>query len=229
MNANDIVEGALRDLMVLPSGGTPTTAQYTDGRSLLNLILADWSAQLNMVYEDTLEELTIASGTQTFSIGPSGDQTSNRPLKIIAANLKDSNNNEYPLKCASDKQYNRFLYKGSTSIPQWIYLRKTMPNANIYFDCSTDKAYTLVLTSLKELTTFSDGTTDVALPNHYEYALRSNLKVRGAGMFGAAKRLTPMDYKDAENAKATIVGDALQINESTTELSPGVRYNIEAG
>lgn len=227
MIANTIISAALRKLMVVPTGGTPSAAMYTVGLELLNDMLRQWSAEGNLVYEETREDIVINSGDQSFTIGASGDKVTARPIQITQALLKDANNIEYRLRLADKHQYASFSDKSVTGLPGWLYYLKTFPNGTLYFERTTDKAYTLVLTSIKALTEFPDGTTEISLPDHYEKALKDNLTVEIAPEMGAAKRVTPLMLKTAERSLSTIIGEATNLNESRTELSQPSVYNIE--
>ena len=69
MIANTIIKNALRRLNVVQIGSDPTTQQYADGLEVLNDIVNSWSANGDLIYEDTAEEISIATNTQNFTIG----------------------------------------------------------------------------------------------------------------------------------------------------------------
>lgn len=227
MNANSIIKAALRRLMVIPSGQTPTTAQYADGLEVLNDLVKSWSADLNLVYEDTVESLSIPAGTQSFTIGASGDQTSTRPLEIRVATLT-SGNVEYTMDITDEKTYSSFSNKASRGQPFRLYYRNTYPNGTIYFEKTTDTAYTLNLHSIKQLTQFPDGTTEISLPEHYERALKANLAIEMADEMGAGNRVTPTLLQAAGESKAAIIGLATDIVPSRTDIKSKGQYSIEA-
>lgn len=227
MNANAIIKASLRRLLVIDTGGSPTTAQYTVGLEILNDLLKSWSASLDLVYEDTREELTIPSNTQTFTIGPSGDQVTARPLEIRVATLS-TGNVEYPIAIIDEKTYQSFANKKTTGQPFRLYYRNTFPNGTVYFEFTSDEQYTLILTSIKQLTQFPDGTTEISLPEHYERALKSNLAIEWADELGAGNRVSPTMMKAAEESKAIIIGLAMDIVPSRTDIPSRGRYNIES-
>lgn len=227
MIANTIIKAALRDLLVIPSGGTPTSAQYSDGLEVLNDLVNSWSAQNNLVYEDTMEELAIPAGTQSITIGSTGDLVTGRPLEIRVATLKVGNI-EYPMKIIDEVVYSSFANKSSTAQPFRLYYRNTWPNGTIYFEYTTDVAYTLTLTSIKQLSTFVDGTTDNPMPDHYERAFKKNLTLELAPQMGAANRVSPLMVKQADESRNTIIGQATDIVASITDIPSRSRYSIEA-
>lgn len=228
MTANDIIKAALRKLLIIPSGGTPTSNQYTDGLEVLNNLVESWSAQYNLVYEDTLEELTIPSGTQSITIGSAGTLVTARPLKINIASLKDSSTEYGELDIYDERDYATFN-KSTVSLPSGVYYRNTYPNGTIYFNCTTDKEYTLVLTSLKELSTFPDGTTAVSLPPYYERAFKTNLTIELADEFGAGNRVTQAMVLLADESKNAIIGKSVSPVEARIEIGAGRAYNINEG
>jgi len=227
MIANTIISAALRKLLVTPSGGSPTTAQYSDGLEVLNDMVNSWSAQRDLIYEDTKENLTIPAGTQSITIGPTGDLVTGRPLKITVATLRD-NNIDYVMKLISEREYQGFSQKNNVSRPYRLYYRNTWPNGTMYFEYTTDQAYTLILTSMKQLSTFPDGTTDVSLPDYYERALKTNLTIELADEMGAGNRVSSTMYKIADESKTAIISQALDVVPAFTELHSHGVYNIEA-
>lgn len=227
MNANAIIKAALRRLLVIHSGQTPTASQYADGLEVLNDMVNSWSANSSLVWEDTYEEISIGAGVQSFTIGATGDKTTARPLQLRVATLK-SGDIEYPMAIIDEKKYQNFSNKTATGQPFRIYYRNTFPNGTAYFERTTDKAYTLILTSIKELTEFADGTTEYNLPAYYERAFKANLAIEMADEMGAGNRVTPTLMKAAEESKAEVIGKSLDIVPSTTDFPVTPKYNIEA-
>lgn len=227
MIANTIIRAALRKLLVIPSGGTPTTAQYADGLEVLNDMINSWSAQRDLIYEDTKETLTIPAGTQVITIGATGGLVTGRPLKITVATLRD-NNIDYVIKLISEKEYQGFSQKNNVSRPYRLYYRNTWPNGTIYFEYTTDQSYSLILTSMKQLSSFPDGTTDVSLPDHYERALKTNLTIELADEMGAGNRVSPVMMTLADEARTAIISQGIDLVPSFTELHSYGVYNIEA-
>lgn len=217
MIANTIIKSALRKLLVTPSGGTPTASQYADGLEALNDFVRYLSASASTIYEDTLEEIAIAFGTQSFTLGGTGDYVTGKPVEILYASIKDGDT-EYPLDIIDDRIYQNVQDKSETGMPEYLYFRNTIPNSTLYFDVTTDKAYTLILSSNKELTEFPDGTTDVALPSYYETCFKQNLPIVLAPEFGAANRVTPIMLAMAEASFNAVVGKSVRINTSKIEV-----------
>ena len=223
MFANEIIKGALRRLVVISAGGEPTTAQYADGLEILNDLVASWSANASLVYQDTLEEITIAAGTQSFTLGATGDYVTGKPTEVKIASLRRGKY-EYPLEVANPNSYAEFRDKTNAGLPHWLYFRNTHPDSSFYFDLTTDQEYILILTSMKELTQFPDGTTEIALPAYYKKAFKDNMTLELAPGSGAAKRVTPLMMQQAEDSKNMIIGKSVRITPSKTELANNNRF-----
>lgn len=227
MLANTIVKAALRGLLVIESGQEPTTAQYAEGLEAVNDLIKIWSIQHNLIYENTREILTVPSGTQEITIGPTGTLVAGAPVDILEASLK-SGNIEYPLELIDIDRYNSYTDKTITSLPSALYYRSTAPNGTIYFNSKTDITYQLILTSMKRLAQFVSGTIDNPLPDEYETALKANLKVYWADDVGAGNRVSPQMMMMANHTLEAIVGNSINLSPSITELGSIGIYNIES-
>lgn len=206
---------------------TPTAQDLADGLEVLNDGINMWSAENNLVYEDTLENLAIPAGTQSITIGATGTLVTARPLEIRVATLKSGDIN-YPLEEMAENVYANISNRESRGQPYRFYYRNTFPNGTLYFDTTTDENYTLDLTSIKNLSTFPDGTTDVSLPPHYEAALKHNLKLWLADEMGAGNRVSPNMVRLADESKKAIIGQSLDIVPSFVEPSGKGIYSISS-
>ena len=227
MLANTIVKAALRSLLVIEIGQEPTTAQYVHGLEAVNDLIKIWSIQHNLIYENTREILTIPSGTQQITIGPTGTLVTGAPVDIIAASLK-SGNTEYELKILSTNEYNSYSDKTISTLPHGLYYRSVVPNGIIYFNSTTDIIYQLILTSMKRLAQFVDGTTDNPLPEEYETALKANLKIYIADDVGAGNKVSPQMIMMANHTLDAIIGNSINLSPSTTDIGSIGIYNIES-
>jgi len=224
MIANKIIASALRRLLVTTGGASPSAQEYADGLEALNDLVKLISAQVPLIYEDTREEIVIASGTQEFTLGSTGDYVTDKPEEVLNATLR-ANNQTYPLEIVDNNIFSRLNDLTAVSRPEYLYYRQTYPDSTFYFDSTTEQEYTLVLTSMKALTQFADGTTDVPLPDIYEPYFKANLTVSLAPEFGAANRVTQIMLIAAEDTKNAITGRSVQSRVSTTELANANGYS----
>jgi hypothetical protein len=81
-----VISGALRKLGVLPSGGTPSTAQTNDAAEALNVLIKAFHADGMPVWAISSYTFTVTSGTSSYTIGPSKTlNTAITPLKVLQA------------------------------------------------------------------------------------------------------------------------------------------------
>lgn len=228
MTANEIITAALRKLLVVEAGDTPSASLLSSGLEALNDYMGSLSSTSQIVYEVSRETLTIPVSTQSITIGATGTLVTGRPTKINHASLM-IDNIEYPLELIDDAGYQRVWNKSEINMPGGLYYHKTWPNGTLYFDATTDQEYSLVLSSEKQLTAFPDGTTDIDMPDAYARFLKSNLAIELADEVGAGNRVTPSMAAIADDSKKNIVGQSLKVNVSSTNLHSGTPYNIETG
>ncbi len=218
MIANTIIASSLRKLLVIPAGGSPSVDQLAVGLEALNDIVKLISGNASLIFQDTLEEFTIPVGTQTFTMGPTGDFVTNKPVQMLRASIRDARQ-EYVLTEMDKNVYSSFIDKTIDGLPSYIYFRNTFPDSTFYFDKTTSDEYILILTSMKSLSQFPDGATDVVLPDYYETFFKYQLMVDIAPEMGAGNRITQNMMQMAQDAKDIVIGRAVKMNVSTTEIA----------
>lgn len=210
--ATVLIEGAMRSLGMLKKGMSTDATELADGLELLNQMIGLWSTQNLMVPTVTYETLTISSAAASYTIGPSGDLVTSKPLEIQNMVVKYGVT-PYPIE-KRDINLIRAFNTGISGIPSYYYYEPTVTNGTLYFDKQPTVPATLVLDSIKELTTFTAVTTDITFVPGFDFAVRFNLAVFMAPEYGKA---TP-----PEVAKAATDGmDAIKsyTSRNRTEFS----------
>jgi hypothetical protein len=103
MNRDQVIKGALRKLAVLPSGGTPTTAQVNDASDALNALIKTFQADGMPLWKINSQSFTVVDGTSSYTVGPSQTVNCPKPLRIIQAFYTPSGGVNTPLNI-----YNRY-------------------------------------------------------------------------------------------------------------------------
>jgi hypothetical protein len=155
---------------------SPSSNQTASALISLNNMISSWGGQ--QLYPSlTREQFTLTIGDAEYTIGPSGDMNTVRPIKIENAFLRDSESYDTPLGIFAAKDYNKILYKNVHARPSKLYFIPEVTLAKIIFDSEPDAAYTFCVESWKNFTEFSLTTTTSTLPNEYKEALVYNLAV----------------------------------------------------
>lgn len=178
-----IIDRSLRLLGQIPSGGHATTEEYADGLVALNALLDGWRNEKTMCYATRTESLTLSASTTSYTIGPAGDLVTTRPVDIEDAWIVQSNIT-YPVRVVTDGEYDAITTKTqSSSWPELVNYRGTMPAGTLYVWPPANAARTLNLRTRTPFTAFAATTDTVSLPPGWEDALAFNLAINMAPEF----------------------------------------------
>lgn len=226
----DLVNGALKDLGVLAAGETASADVAEDARLLLNDLLGSWSTDNLTIYQRTPEEFPLVAGQSSYTIGTGGNFNTARPIEVESANYKSAGR-EYPITIFTPKEWSEISDKSrGSSLPQGIFLLGTYPLDTILIYPVPDGTASLVLYTLKPLTTFATINTTFSLPEGYPRALRTNLAVELAPSYGREPSSTLMSA--AMDSKAGIKRKNIKTNLLKVDaalLTNGNRFNFLRG
>ena len=104
-----IISDALAEIGVLGEGETATGEMIERGLRMLNRMLDTLSTKTDWAYFASMEQKAL-TGQQSFTIGPTGDVITNRPIKIETA-VVDRNGITYPVKVIDNERYDPITYK----------------------------------------------------------------------------------------------------------------------
>lgn len=85
LNRDQVITAAMRKLGVLPSGGTPSMAQISDGVVALNAVLKAFHADGMPLWVITSYPFTTVAGTNSYTIGVSQTLNTVAPLRVFQA------------------------------------------------------------------------------------------------------------------------------------------------
>jgi len=197
----------------------PTDAQKAHALDVLNDILDSWNAQGLFIYTyNSYTYFTLTPGKYTYTVGlPDGDFQTRRPLEIVTAYIRDSNNIDHPLEIISRERYDRIITnKLATGRPERLIYYRLYPLGKIIFDKVPAVAETFCMTVLQPLEEFSSLTDTVNLPPGYRRALRLNLAVELA--VDEDVRMVETIYRDAERSK-------IILKEANSMPTPEVEFD----
>ena len=189
-NARSIIKRSLQSIGKTGRSRDMTADQAADGLEFLNQLIASWKGEGLTIPFRTTEtfnygNLGLTSQT-SYTIGTGGDLSTVRPTQIISAFHRDSSSSDYPMRMMTLNEFNEIRYKDIATYPDRFYYESVYPLGIIYFDYQPRTDLTLHLTSLKEITEFTDLDAEIELPAEYDRALRSNLTIETAPDYGQA-------------------------------------------
>jgi len=232
--ARTLITQSLKDLGAIAVGETPTADEANDALECLNQMIQTWQTESLIVYAKNQQVFTYpVTGQQTYTIGPTGDFVTTRPIRIDAALNRDANDNDYWFYVAKDfSDYAQLITKAvSAQLQTVLYYDPTYPNGTIYlWPTPNDSGYRLVLWTWTSVTEFTSLDAVITLPPGYERALRSNLAIDLAARYG--RDIMPSLGVTAVDSKAQIKRTNMTIPTLKFETglgSRGLTFNYLTG
>lgn len=178
MTVLDLIKSSLRLINAIASSETPNSAMTYDALEALNMMLESWQND-GMLSLTEQQSFSITSGVNSYSIGDGETWDGNKPLIIISAKIRDSSNNDYPLKQVNQQDYLRIFSKDDTGIPHKFAYVPAESTGTIYLHYKPDTSYTITLLSQKAFVWYTKAqlATTINLPAGYLAALKYNLAV----------------------------------------------------
>ena len=206
MTGRDLVTASLRLIGAIAPGESITGAEASDGLASLNRLIDSWSNESLILYADTIEDFNLVAGTDSYTIGPSGDFNTVRPLAYNFAKLKMTNttpNTEYPLRIATLEEWTLIRQKGlSSNIPNTVFFDVSYPLDTIRLYPVPSTVNKITLYTSKQLSSISSLDASISLPPGFERALVFNFALEIAPEYG--KQPSELILKSATESKASI-------------------------
>lgn len=188
--ANKIINLAAKDATVLGTGQTLSAEETTDLLDTLNAMLAQWRRKRWIIWcLDTT--IVNSTGQEDYTIGPQADfNVAARPDKIESAFVRQINNAglpvDYPLEIIESRNdYNNIATKTMVSFPSYYFYQSSFPLGIIKFWPIPQAAiYAMGVSTKAVLSQFANLTQVLDLSDDYAAAMRYNLAIRAAPMFG---------------------------------------------
>jgi len=180
-----IINRSLRLLNQLSSGESPTVDESNDALMSINAMLDSWRNDRLMCYAIQTQNIPIANGNQTRTIGPTGNLVTSRPVEVLSAYVLN-NNFSYDVRILNEIEYAALPDKQTTSNwPDHIYYQPSMPNGTLFLYPIPTATSTLVVLTRTVITDLALIDT-IAMPPGWEDALAFNLSIRLAPEYQAA-------------------------------------------
>lgn len=137
--ARDIVTSALREIMVIAPGETPSAEEGAQGLESLQRIIDQWNAIRERIFSLSFLLFNLQANHAPHTIGPTGDfNAAYRPFEIFSAsfvlNGSGSNPVDTPIKIRDDDWWAANPLKSMTNaIVTDLYYDPALPNGNLNF------------------------------------------------------------------------------------------------
>lgn len=188
--ALQIITDALKEIGVLAEGETPSATMSDDAFRALNRIAAKMSNDQSFSPFANHESRVLqtgnytvgAQGEATFTIGPTGDLVTNRPIKIDTATV-DRNGITYPVTVVDNQKWDSIIYKGAAGAnPVALYYEATSPNAIVHL-WPLATGCTLNMRVINQVVGFQTLASILTMPQGYEEFLIKALAINIAPQY----------------------------------------------
>lgn len=235
MTAQDIIQAAMRKLVVYASGETPSANELADGLSALQSMLRKWAGKHVLVFASTKESVTLTPTQYLYTWGTGGYINTTRPYQVLGAYILDGSGTTHPVDLITEGKYRDIGVPNTTSRPYALFFHPTFPLAEVYLYPVPSDAEALYLDSFKpftETSSFDSLNSTLSFPPNYEEAIIYNLAMRLADEFGKTISPTIVGLAKSGYEDILILNSANQvetINIITPASSPvGSRYSINS-
>jgi hypothetical protein len=226
--AQEIIEDAFIEIGVLVAGGSLGTADLAWGKRKFNRFLQTLSLNALNINFLTKENFSLISGTNSYTIGTSGDFDTARPNSFDVAYIKE-NEHDYEVRVRPIHEYWEISDKTISNRPTAMYFDRQVPLGIIYFDYVPIANHDFHFTSSKPFTVYDDVSAEnVVVPKEHEEMFVTNMAVRYASRYG---KPISRDLKEtAEETLQDIQGSNLAKTLEGIDMNitgVGYRYDVD--
>lgn len=198
----NILDRSVRLIGELNSGESLTVQETADALVTLNAMLDSWRNDKLMCFAIRDESITLSSGNQTRTIGPTGNLVSDRPIKIDTAYIVYSNTSS-DVRILQADEYAAITTKLDTSTyPLSLYYEPDIPNGTLYLYPIPNASSVLHILTWTPVLAFASAATTVTLPPGWEEAMATNLALAVSAEYETEPR--QMVFKMAQTSLANI-------------------------
>ena len=210
VTALSAMRGALQLLGKQAAGESLAPEIAAEMLPVLNEMIDNWKTQRLLVPQLIRVEYILTAGKTSYTVGPGGDIDTERPYSIRYALVKDAGNPDYerPIGVRNEEAHAVRGFKTVTGLSHVneVYYQPTAQLGTLHVPAASAGS-TLVLYLLGGLPRFDDLTTEYVLMPGYAKAIRYNLAIDFAPIFGA--EVSSLIYEQAQSSK----GDVKRLNQ----------------
>jgi hypothetical protein len=230
MTARELITQAMQEIGAIAASEVASDADAQAGLTRLNSLLDLWQTERLTIYNLDRVLYSLVVGQSAYTIGAIGTPdfaAAVRPTYIQHVGIIWNSGGiptEIPIEIISDDQYAALIKTVTSSLPTKLYYNPTFPLGTIYlWPVPTDATVQIALYLPMPLTSVASLTTALVLAPGYAEAIRYNLALRLAPIFG--RPLDAVVASMAVESKATIK----RANSRTDELRVDPALQSEAG
>ena len=220
---DSVINGALRVLGVIGAGDTPSPQDYQTCSEALNLYIKQLQTKGMPLWKVEQILVPMVVGQNTYTIGPTGDIQTTRPLRVVMAFIRSPQDRDTTLMVISRQEYMQQGYKPSQGIPNQVYYDPQLGNGVLYiFNTPNATGWTIHLQVQLPVEDTLTPSNILDFPSEWFNCLKFGLADQLAMEYGAPQAIR-MELSQRANNLEEIMTDWSQ-EEASTSFSPDFRF-----
>ena len=205
---DEIIAASLRLLGLLGEGLTPSAEDYSNCGQAINMMIKAWMTNGLQLWKVTDVTVPMVASQIVYTIGPTGNVVSDRPLRVIQAYIRNVSALDTDVSCWSRQEYITIGNKTtSASVPTAVYYQPTLTNGTLYvYPPPLDATSTLHLIAHLPISDITGASSVPDFPNEWFQCLKWGLAAEVGLEYGTPPRVmdrvdtkAEMYYKAMEN------------------------------
>ena len=177
----------MRVLGVVGAGDNPTPADYQNCAEALNLYIKQLQTKGLPLWKVEDLQVPMVAGQTTYTLGPTGNVVTDRPLRVVMAFIRSSTNNDTVLQVISRQEYMQQSYKPSQGVPNQCYYDPQLTNGVLYvYNTPFDSTYTIHLQVQLPISDITSPNSVPEFPNEWYNLLKFGLADQVAMEYGVS-------------------------------------------
>lgn len=226
LTRDQLIKASLRLIGVGHRGESVPADEINEAAEALQLMLKGWQADGLQLWKREEQSITLTGSKRVYTLGPSGDITMQRPLRILECVRRDSSNIDVPLNKLSKNEYYGLSNKYSEGTPVSYHYDPQLNNGDfILWQVPTTAVaaeYTIEIVYHLPFEDVDNATDNFDCPVEWLEAIKFGLAIRLAPEYGAdlplQYRLDKMMYGDASRGIMGIYEKALSWDVENTSI-----------
>jgi hypothetical protein len=210
---------------VITKGETPSALEVSDGRDMLNDLMASMSNDSMVIYARSLESFTLSGGVPEYTIGSGGAFNTSRPVRIVAAYIRIGTT-DYGLSMVNDESFASVVTKTTGGIPEFLNFDNGFPLAKIKLYPVPSESYQIFILMEKELSNY-ELDDNIELPPGWKRMLVTNLALEMLPEYGLSA--SPELVSAAKDSKGEIKRSIMAARSMDWNTGISTAGNIYSG
>lgn len=225
LTRNDLIKDSFSNIGMGVDGEVLRNEYYDTASRKLNMMLKAWSNRGVPLWKKKSQSITLTAGKSSYSLGPTGDIVMQRPLAILSAVRRDTNNIDVPLIRQGYDEYWEMPNKSTNGTPVNYFYDKQTTNGVLYLwqqPGTTEAAeYTIEIVYSQPIEDMDIGVDDFDMPQEWYEAISWNLSSRLAAVYG----IEDETYRRVKKMAETMLEDAegWDVEDSSIFIRPDHR------